>query len=278
MTTSWRDDIDRTGLRAALQGPGIVSCPGAFTTGWADLLLEDITREFALARARESGAVGRGPQRWYVEVHPQAIRGFVDITTHPWFRAVCEEVLGPHYRIVEIGFDIPYPGARDQPWHRDFPAPLETTRDHRLTSLAVNLTAVDTLADMGPFEIAPGTQWDDHPDFEQGMFPPRSRYPRYERLASRRFPRRGDMSARSALTIHRGTASSGEQPRPVLVVGVDAPGAGHEELHDLQVTRDFHAALPAEVRDHLAARVVADLTPIVQHHTIEGLVMGAADE
>jgi hypothetical protein len=38
-------------------------------------------------------------------------------------------------------------------------------------------------------------------------------------------PQRGDISARSALTIHRGTANRSNEPRPVLVVGVDAPDA-----------------------------------------------------
>ena len=86
-----------------------------------------------------------------------------DIATHPWFVAVCEAVLGPDYRIVEIGFDIPFPGAADQPWHRDFPAPEATLKGRRLNSLAFNLTAVDTGPEHGPFEIALGTQWDDIP-------------------------------------------------------------------------------------------------------------------
>jgi hypothetical protein len=60
----------------------------------------------------------------------------------------------------------------------------------------------------------------------------------------------------------------------VLVLGVDAPGAGHAELHDMMVTRAFHASLPDEVRRHLHARVVDELVPIVQKHDIEGLVMG----
>ncbi|WP_375489956.1 phytanoyl-CoA dioxygenase family protein [uncultured Jatrophihabitans sp.] len=270
--------IDRQAIREALDGPGITALRGAFPAQWADRLRADIEREFTSARAREGGAVGRGHNRWYVEVHPEAIAGFVDIVSHPWFVAVCDEVLGADYRIVEIGFDIPFPGARDQPWHRDFPAPPETTGQHRLTSLAFNLTAVDTAEDMGPFEIAPGTQWDDHPDFDHGMFPPQWHYPRYEQLAERKYPRRGDISARSALTIHRGTASSGTSARPVLVVGVDAPGAGHDEFHDLQVTRGFQDALLTQVRNHLAARVVDELTPIVQQHTIEGLVMGDAEE
>jgi hypothetical protein len=267
-------DIDRRAVAEALSGPGIIAARGAFPPEWADRLREDIEREFAVAKDRPGGAIGRGRNRWYVEVHPEAIRGFADIVSHPWFVAVCDEVLGPDYRVVEVGFDIPFPGARDQPWHRDFAAPVETTRDHRLTSLAFNLTAVDTAEDMGPFEIALGTQWDDDPSFDHGMFPPAQWYPRFEERAVRKYPQRGDMSARSALTIHRGTASSGTTARPVLVVGVDAPGAGHDEFHDLQLTRSYWAGLPEQVRTHLASRVVDELTPIVQEHSIEGLVMG----
>ena len=58
------------------------------------------------------------------------------------------------------------------------------------------------------------------------------------------------------------------------MLGVDAPGAGHDALHDPMVTPAFHDALPAEVRRHLHARVVDELVPIVQKHDIEGLVMG----
>jgi hypothetical protein len=85
----------------------------------------------------------------------------------------------------------------------------------------------------------------------------------------------GDISARSALALHRGTANHSQQALPVLVLGVDAPGAGHAVLHDLMVTREFHATLPVELRRHLHARAVDQLVPIAQKHTIEGLVMGA---
>jgi hypothetical protein len=39
---------------------------------------------------------------------------------------VCKAVLGPRYTLVEVGYDVPGPG-RNQPWHRDLPAP-EATR------------------------------------------------------------------------------------------------------------------------------------------------------
>jgi hypothetical protein len=262
-------------LVEGLYTDGIVAERGAFSPEWADRLGEDIAALFQDALARPGGAVGRGPNRYYVEIHPEHLRGFVDLVTHPWVTGVCAAVLGADYRIVEVGFDVPLPGAVNQPWHRDFPSPEETRRDRRLTSLAFNLTTVDVTPDMGPFEIAPGTQWDDSPDFEHGMFPPRHLWPRFEELSRQSLTRRGDISARSALTIHRGTANRSSTARPTLVLGVDAPGAGNEERHDLAVTRDYHDALPEEVRRSLACRVVDRLEPIEQRHTIEGLVMGA---
>ncbi len=220
----------------------------------------------------EGGVLPRGPQRWYVETQPERIRGFVEIASHPWFVAVCESVLTSDYRIVEIGFDIPFPGAADQPWHRDFRAPGETINGRRLNSLAFNLTAVDTRLEHGPFEIAVGTQWDEIPEAKNGMFPDRSLWNRYISRAVQKFPQRGDISARSALTIHRGTANRSSEPRPVLVIGIDAPDANNANHHDLQVTSAYFDKLPAQVRDHLTCRITGKLEPIIQHHVIEGLL------
>ena len=107
------------------------------------------------------------------------------------------------------------------------------------------------------------------------MFPPEAEWPRYAGRAVRKYPEMGDISCRSALTIHRGTEHLSMIPRPVMVLGVDAPGAGHDKLHDLMVTKPYHDALPAIVRDHLTCRVVEALTPITQKHDIEGLVLEA---
>ena len=268
--------FDTATIMGGLYGDGIIGLKGAFDREWVRELGEDIEVLFRAALQRPGGAVGRGPKRYYVEIHPEDIRGFLDLATHPWVVAVCESVLGPDYKIVEIGFDVPGPGAIHQPWHRDFPAPEETLIGRRLNSLAFNLTTVDVFEDMGPFEIAPGTQWDDPAEFEHGMFPPKSLYPRYEARAQQKMPKMGDISARSALTIHRGTPNRSNKSRPVLVLGVDAPDARNAERHDLQFTRPYYETLPAEVRRHLTCRVVDRLEPIVQAHTIEGLMMGEA--
>ncbi|TMJ12075.1 MAG: phytanoyl-CoA dioxygenase, partial [Alphaproteobacteria bacterium] len=160
----------------------------------------------------------------------------------------------------------------DQPWHRDFKSPEATTKGRRLNSLAFNLTAVDTVQAMGPFEIAPGTQWDDLSDCPNEMFPPKDRWERYIARAQQKLPQMGDISARSALTIHRGTANRSNEARPVLVVGADAPDATNAGHHDLQATQAWLDSVPARVRDHLTYRVVPSLDPVLQHHVIEGLL------
>ncbi|HEX5182728.1 MAG TPA: phytanoyl-CoA dioxygenase family protein [Allosphingosinicella sp.] len=275
MATAAKPDerlYDTAAIMGGLYGDGIIALKGAFPKPWVERMRAEVMALFDEARALPGGALPRGPERYYVEIHPERIGGFVDIATHPWFVAVCEAVLGPDYRIVEIGFDIPFPGAADQPWHRDFPAPEATLKGRRLDSLAFNLTCVDTITEMGPFEIAPGTQWDDLTGFPREMFPPKALWHRYIARAQPKLPQMGDISARSALTIHRGTANRSNQARPVLVVGVDAPDATNADHHDLQVTRAWLDRVPARVRDHLTYRITEKLEPVIQHHVIEGLL------
>ncbi len=267
------DQFDVATIMGGLYGDGIIGLQGAFPRSFIERLGRDIDMLFAEARGRPGGALERGPNRYYVEIHPERLDGFAAIATHPWVGAVCCAVLGPHYQIVEAGFDIPRPGAMKQPWHRDFAAPPETLVGRRLNSLAFNMTTVDVRDDMGPLEIAPGTQWDDWAG--DPMFPPPPAWDRYEQRRVRKLPRMGDISARSALTIHSGTANRSSEARPVFVLGVDAPDARNAERHDLQVTRQYFDSLPAALRGHLRCRIVDTLEPLVQAHTIAGLLMGA---
>jgi hypothetical protein len=268
---------DTAKIMGGIYGDGMIGLKGAFPRAWVQELGEDINAAYQAALKRPGGTVGRGPKRHYVEIHPEDIRGFLDLVTHPWIITVCEAVLGTDYKIVEIGFDVPNPGAVDQPWHRDFPAPPETLAGRHLSSVAFNITTVDVFEDMGPFEIAPGTQWDNPSEFEHGMFPPKHYYSRYAARAERKMPKMGDISARTGLAIHRGTANRSNKSRPVLILGVievfDSYIPGR---HDLQVTKAYYERLPEAVRSHLACRVADTLEPIVQAHTIEGLMMGEA--
>ena len=127
---------------------------------------------------------------------------------------------------------------------------------------------------MGPFEVAPGTQYMDGRDWKHEMFPPQEIWEQFASRGVKKYPSMGDISCRSALTIHRGTTHPSPIARPVMVLGVDAPGAGHDQLHDLMVTKEYYEALPDKLRRHLVCRVVDELVPVTQKHDIEGLVMG----
>jgi hypothetical protein len=253
---------------------GIVGHKGAFSPDLIDGLRADMEAAYAEAIDRPGGAINRGPKRWYIEVHPEDLRAFAEICAHPWIHAMAEAVLGPGYKFVEVGFDVPFQGAQNQPWHRDFRSPPATWQEHRITSLAFNMTGVDVVEDMGPFEVAPGTHWEPGQEWKHGMFPPREQWPRYAAVAQRKFPQRGDISCRTALTIHRGTAHASATPRPVMIIGAVAAEAANPDEHDLELTRGYYESLPAELRDRLLCRVVDELIPITQRHDIEGLEMG----
>ena len=274
--TSVSDGIstDVTADVETLYRDGIVGKKGAFTREWVEQLREDLMASYERAMQREGGAVSRGPQRWYVEIHPQEVRGFAELASHPWVTAMSEAMLGPDYRFVEIGFDVPFQGAKNQPWHRDFKSPPETYERHRITALAFNMTAVDVTPDMGPFEIALGTQWDDGREWKHEMFPPREIWPRFAERSVRKFPQMGDISARTPLALHRGTEHASPIARPVLILGLVREFEANPEEHDLSVTRDYYESLPPSVREHLLCRVVDELEPITGRHDIEGLVMG----
>jgi hypothetical protein len=109
------------------------------------------------------------------------------------------------------------------------------------------------------------------------MFPPPEvAAARYDGRGERRYPRRGDMSVRTGLTIHRGTANHSPRRRAVLILGAVTAELARADggPHEITVTRSYHDSLPEAVRSHLRCRIVDRLTPIVQKHDIEGLVMG----
>ncbi len=267
--------VDPAAVAATVHRDGIAGLPGAFDPGWARRLRADFDVLFAEARSRPDGTVGRGPHRHYFAVPPERVRGFVELVTHPAVTGLSEHVLGPEWTVVELGFDVPLPGAVDQPWHRDFPMPAETRDRGVLSSLAFNISTVAVTPEMGPLQIVPGSQWEDGTAFEHGMFPPAAGAAGYAARATPRLPAAGDASVRTGLTIHRGTANRSGVARPVLILGVVAPYVDTSGAHDLVLTRRYAATLPAAVRDHLRCTLLVDeLAPMRQRHDIEGLRMG----
>jgi ectoine hydroxylase-related dioxygenase (phytanoyl-CoA dioxygenase family) len=218
------------------------------------------------------------------------LRGFIALVTNPAIIGLSREMLGDDYEIVELGADIPLPGAPEQPPHRDFPMPEPTRLHKRLTSLAFNASSVDVTPEMGPFNIAPGTHFDDGSDFVQGMFPVGEKKEEYNQRMVPRLAKRGSISARSGLTLHKGSKNN-SRIRQVLILGVvsqedRAHSATTQELASdyiapsLKMSQEFYASLDDTLRKHLRCEIVADtaanLPPLKTPHSIEGLVMGNA--
>ena len=76
-------DVTIAAVVHALYTDGISALKGAMSVEWADTLREDIDLALAEALARKDGAVGRGPSRYYVEMHPEQIRGWRELVDHP---------------------------------------------------------------------------------------------------------------------------------------------------------------------------------------------------
>lgn len=279
--------VDIAPLIKTIYRDGIAGIPNLFSVEWADALDEDLKKEFVAALSTRGGTAPRGWNRFYFEPYAERVRGFVDLVTHPAIVDLSVKMFGTEYKIVELGCDVPLPGAIDQPWHRDFPMPDET-REGRISSICLNVSSVDVEPDMGPFQIVPGTQFEPGDDFDGGMFPPESRYSEYERRMETKFARRGGVSIRSGLCLHRGSRSSNRSSlRPVAIVGIVSPecGAVTERLARpedpnvprVRVSQQFIDCLPEELLSHLSYEVMAnreqDLPPHFTHHTFEGLKM-----
>jgi hypothetical protein len=272
------EGFDLAAAVRSIEHTGIVAVPGAFTPDWSAQLFHDLMRRADEARSTAGGTVSRGPDRVYFSVPPETLSGFVDIIEHPALTQLCETIVGPAWQVVEVGCDLPGPGAQNQPWHRDYSGSWDGS------TLAVNIPGLvvpQVTPAMGPFQIAEGTHHLDGSSYRAGMFPSPELYESLEERSSRRFPKQGDMSVRSALTLHRGTradpetASNPSMRRPVLVVGIVAPGvaaAGHR----IFMTHRYFDSLQPECRDRIrVTHRCPTLPPIVEEYDIEGLLMGA---
>ncbi len=285
-------DLDFKQLSKDVYDNGITNLPNILPVQWADELDEDMSFLFIKALQIENGegVAFRGWSRFYIELYPERLRGFIELVTNPAIIGLSREMLGDDYEIVELGADIPLPGAPEQPPHRDFPMPEPTMLHKRLTSLAFNASSVDVTPQMGPFNIAPGTHFDDGADFVQGMFPVGAKKDEYNQRMVSRYAKRGSVSARTGLTLHRGSKNNGRM-RPVLILGVvsredRAHSATTLELApdyiapSLKMSREFYASLDDTLRSHLRCDIVADTTanlpPLKTPHSIEGLIMGKA--
>ena len=273
-------------VRREVEEQGISVVRGAFPRAWAEALDEDLCREFTRALRTPGGVAARGWNRFYFEPYAEHVRGFWDLAAHPLVVELSEAMFGPEWKIVELGSDIPLPGAENQPWHRDFPTPKATREHRRLTSVAINASSVDVVE--GPFQAVPGTHFDDGSQFEGGMFPADELAPQYDERLVSFYAKAGNFSVRSGLMLHRGSAmSTGARMRPVAILGIVAPDdravvdrladEGDRKPPRLRMSQEAYDRVEPRLRDHLSIEIVSETTatlpPYRTEHSFEGLKM-----
>ena len=273
-------------LAREVNANGIAVVRGAFPREWARLLDEDLAREFSEALRVPRGVAPRGWNRFYFEPYAEKVRGFWDLLQHPVLVALSEHMFGADWQVVELGCDIPLPGAENQPWHRDFPMPRATREEGRLTSIAVNASAVDVVD--GPFQGIPGTHLDPGDGFEGEMFPPDERSPELDERLKSFFAKAGNFSVRSGLMLHRGSAMGiHARMRQVAILGIVSTDdrAIVDRLADpadprpprIRLSQEAVDRVPAQLREHLSHEIVSETTatlpPYHTEHSFEGLKM-----
>jgi len=269
--------------REILHEQGVSALSDAFSRDWGPTLIQDYEteRQAAIAAHAEKS---RGPQRIWFPAQPTRTSRFFDLIMHPYFVGVCQAVLGPDYEIVELGFDTPSAGARDQPWHRDFPKDRGIDDRGAINYLAFNVSLRDHEDGMGAFQIAPGTHFLAEPDIQlaRGMFVYKRYYDRFTADAVQsRQGRLGAIQVRSPLTLHRGTEHRSPVPRPVMVFGATVPDRPTPE-HLLPVTQGWIDGLAPEQQEylhrHVRYQLVDDIDAVAIPGTdVEELMMSKED-
>lgn len=206
-------------------------------------------------------------------------------------RGLSRYMLGP-YKIVEWGCDVPLANAPQQRPHRDFPMPEHTRRTGEFTSIAINASTIDVADHEGPFEFAPGTQFDPGDSFIGGMFPRDEERKYYASLMQQRLGKRGTFSARSGLTLHRGGASGvNARNRYTAIMGIVSPldraiigrecDRGDNNVPRIRLSRQYleylqecHPGLAERLSYEVVAETTEKLPRYRTYHTFEGLIMG----
>src|SRR3954447_26776735 len=99
------EDVLLSGIDAdieILQRDGIVARKGAFARAFIERMREDMMTAFWEAIQRLGGAVGRGPRRWYIELHPQALTGFVDMLFSPIYQLTRAKMRGGEQAVDDL--------------------------------------------------------------------------------------------------------------------------------------------------------------------------------
>lgn len=242
-------DLDRHAEE--LERDGITVLRGLLDPALVDRWAAAFAELFARRQKTAGGLAPREQGRYYLTF--PWVEPFADpeIFANPTVLGVLDRVFAQEYVMVQLGADIPVRGSDYQETHRDY-RPLFTDQIVTpLYALAVNFPLIDVTEENGPLQMARGTH---RLGRDEGLAGVASGKIRLES-----FPmKRGDVSIRTPLALHRGSPNRTDAPRPMVVMGYVMHWL-HTPKVDLTVPRDYYDSLPEAQRKLLRCQVVDEL-------------------
>jgi hypothetical protein len=238
-------------LAEDLNRDGICLLRGLLDDHVIDQWHEAFNRLFYERQKRPGGLAPREKARFYLTL--PWVPPFADehIFAHPVIRGLLDHVFAQEYVMVQLGADVPLQGSEYQETHRDYRPLFTDDFVTPLYALAVNFPLVDVTEENGSLQMARGTHRMTRDDalakVNRGEIPMESFH-----------MKRGDVSIRTPLALHRGTPNRTNEPRPMIIMGY-AMHWLHTPKVDLTIPRDFYETLSEEDQKLLRCRVVDHL-------------------
>ena len=211
----------------------------------------DLDRLYAERARIDGGLAPRGKARHYLTL--PWVDPFADpeVFAHPAILGVLDRVFAQEYVMVQLGADVAEPGAQDQEIHRDYRPLFDDSFVTPLYALAVNFPLVEVTRDNGPFTMARGTHVLSR---DEGL----RRIESGDAPLEPFFAQPGDVTIRTPLGLHLGTANVSDTPRPMVVMGYVMHWL-HTANVELNVPRPFYESLPPKTQALLRCNVVDEL-------------------
>lgn len=240
------DQLDR--LAESLNQDGICVIRNLFSQSLIEAWAAAFDQLFQQRQRQLGGLAPRDQSRYYLTLPWQTPFANADIFANPVILAVLNRVLGQHYRMVQLGADVPLLGSGYQEIHRDFCPLFNDQFVTPLYAVAVNFPLVEVTAENGPFQMARGTHVLPK---EVGL----AKVATGEISLESFYMQPGDVMIRSPLALHRGSPNLTDQPRPMMVMGYVRNWLQTDHL-DLLVPRTYYDSLPEATQSLLRCQVV----------------------
>lgn len=145
--------------------------------------------------------------------------GGTELAMHPKIVSLVDSILGEQHHVVNISLVVSNPGAADQSWHTDGPH-VSVTQHLPCHCLNVFVPLIDILSHTGPTSFRPGSQHltrDFRNMYLAAFFKKKLQPVQTPEL------KRGSVLMFDYRVLHRGTANTSSEPRPVIVLTFAKP-------------------------------------------------------